>query len=162
MSIKSSPSSIPVPAEQETADSLVSRWRAARAALVRLNPLLVVLGVAICIFSWWGPLRWARHSDFDLYWFGGLAERAASYTQTGRVHALALAHHVHIQGAVYGSPALVALVFQPLTFLGLGTATRVWMAGSAVFVIFAVRRAAPALWPAWLVLIGALTWGTQL
>jgi hypothetical protein len=92
--------------------------------------------------------------DFDLYYFGGIVERSGSYTDTPRVLALAEAADKDVASAgVYGSPTLVALVFQPLSLLSLDAAHVVWPAITLTLFAVAIRRAVQSpWWPVWLCL----------
>jgi hypothetical protein len=93
-----------------------------------------------------------RNTDLDLYYFGGLVERSGSYTDTPAVLALAKeAERGVAPEGVYGSPTLVGLIYQPLSFLPLETAQFVFAALAAVIFALAVRRAAgDSWWPVWL------------
>jgi hypothetical protein len=121
----------------------------------RLVPLvlgaLALLAAAIPLTA---ALRMSAHADFDLYYYGGVAERSGTFTDTPRV--LALAHEAGArptESDVYGSPALVALVFQPLSLLPLRVAQRLFIAVAALLAGVATWAAATRWRPAWVALV---------
>lgn len=96
--------------------------------------------------------------DFDVQYFGGLVERDGSFSETARVVALAAEAGSPVDPVgVAGSPTLIALVFQPLSWLSLDTARWVWFGAYLIAIPLAVRSAAPRWWPAWTVVLLAST-----
>lgn len=90
-------------------------------------------------------------ADFDVYYFAAVAEHHGAYADTPRL--LRLAGHAHRGVApegVYGAPALVAIVFMPLTVLPVHAAELLWDVAMAVLTFLAVRNAARAWWPLFL------------
>src|SRR4051794_26928392 len=65
------------------------------------------------------------HLDFDLYYFGAVAEKHGSYTNDHEVWRLAAGHQVFASG-VFGAPTLIGFIFMPLTLLGLEWAGHLW------------------------------------
>jgi alpha-1,2-mannosyltransferase len=141
----------------------VRRWRLDVDEL--LPPWAVALGivgVVVLAVRVWSYLHRAGLPDFDLYYVGGLAERAGSYTDTARILRLiprVAPHATHDE--VYGSPVLVGLVFQPLSFLAIGTARAMWLVAGVVALAAGIRHAAGRWWPVWLAAV-ALATGTDL
>ncbi|HUR20828.1 MAG TPA: glycosyltransferase family 87 protein [Vicinamibacterales bacterium] len=90
--------------------------------------------------------------DFDLYYYGGMAERSGSYTDTGEVLRLAGdAHRPVSADGVFGSPSLVGLVFQPLSFLDRPVAAAIFEVLAVVALAIAVGQATDSKWwPLWL------------
>jgi hypothetical protein len=101
-------------------------------------------GIALFVVVSASALVSSGHADFDLYYYGGRAERAGSYTDTDRVLRLADREHANpTRNDVFGAPTLVALVFQPLSFLGRVAALRVWLVASCALLLVALVLAAP-------------------
>ena len=90
--------------------------------------------------------------DFDLYYFGGVAERSGSYTDTAQVLRLAgLAQRPVSPDGVFGSPSLVGLIFQPLSLLERTVAAGLFELMAIVALGIAVRWATDGKWwPIWL------------
>jgi hypothetical protein len=92
-----------------------------------------------------------RNTDFDLYYYGGTVERSSTYTDTDAVLALARdAGRAVAPEGVYGSPTLVGLVYQPLSWLDLEMSQTVFAVLALALFAVAVRRAAgDKWWPVW-------------
>jgi hypothetical protein len=103
-------------------------------------------------------IRYASFKDFNLYYYGGKAERAGTYSDKALVKHFARkdAQKVNTQDGVYGAPTLVALVFQPLSYLSLHGAQIIWTIICLAALIFSMILAAGKNWPPWLLLRIAL------
>jgi hypothetical protein len=72
--------------------------------------------------------QYPHQVDFDVHYFGAVVERSGSYTETERVRELMLQHRSKAQPeGVVGTPALVGVVYMPLSHLDLDTAETIWM-----------------------------------
>jgi alpha-1,2-mannosyltransferase len=115
---------------------------------------IAVLAVVAAAMPWIAAFRLTNHADFDLYYYGGRVERHGSFTDTKRVLAEADADGEHpTRSDVFGSPVLVALVFQPLSLLPLHVAQRVFLVCAAALVVLALWLSAPRWWPGWLLVL---------
>ena len=88
-----------------------------------------------------------RYEDFDTYYYGALVERTGSYTEVDRAVNLAKAANrsVSHEGA-YGSPALVALLFVPMSFLPLDAAHAIWDITVLSLILVISRRVGGRNW----------------
>lgn len=117
--------------------------------LVDLGALIVAVLIVIFIVSI------GVFNDFDLYYYGGKVERVSTYSDTPQVrHVADLAEHPieKNEDGVYGSPVLVALVFQPLSFFPREVAELLWSAVCFLALVVAFKLAVGQHWQRWLFL----------
>lgn len=122
--------------------------------LARRSPFVIAasaVGAVLFVVISASALVGSGHSDFDLYYYGGRAERSGTYTDTERVLRLADEEHAEpTRNDVFGAPTLVALVFQPLSALDRVVALRVWLVLSCALLAVALLLAAPRAPGVWL------------
>jgi hypothetical protein len=121
------------------------------------SPVLAEMGrVVIGLALVWALIHMLSRAtpffDFDLHYFAGVIEQHGSYTDTTTLFRVMAEAGVakHDEG-VYGTPTLVALVFQPLSLLGLLAAHAVWVVVAGIALVASVRAAAGRRWLIWLV-----------
>lgn len=95
--------------------------------------------------------------DFNLHYFGAILERDGTYTDFGRLVDVMREAGVRVASEpIYGTPTLVALFYQPLSFLDLDTAHVLWGIFCTLSITVAVRSATNSkIWPLW---AGLITW----
>ncbi len=94
--------------------------------------------------------------DFNLHYFGGLVQRhGITYTDTAAIFtAMDEAGVRHAQEGVYGTPALIALVFEPLSLLSLQHAHMLWDVVCIVLTCLALYKAVKNdAFPFWVTLV---------
>jgi hypothetical protein len=116
-----------------------------------LRRRIFVLGLVLAAFSWFASF--ALHSerphyfDFDLHYYGAQVERDSTYTDTDAVRTKLLEQRgiAHPEGVI-GTPALVALVYVPLSFLARFPAEIIWNIMAIAAIAFALSKALPRQW----------------
>ncbi len=132
------------------------------------DKILILLGCLIVIAAQQIiTLRKRGFYDFDLHYFAGLIERTGSYTDSARLfHVIVSEGFPRPLEGIYGTPTLIGLIFQPLSFLPLTNARQVWVLLCALALTLSVRKAVGGrYWLAWLAAVAfspALMLGLQL
>jgi hypothetical protein len=110
---------------------------------------LTALALVLNIFVDYRYNPYVENVDFDIHYHGAVIERSSTYTDVEAVRRLQLQTRIEAQPeGVVGTPALVAVFYEPLTLLPLQTAEHLGRVIAIVIVIIGSLSAFPRRhWP---------------